>query len=154
MTTDVAVCAAEDNLMRAAELMRQRDCGVIPIVDAEQKLIGMLTDRDLTMAVVARNCKASDVKTGEIVRGRAVSCTPADKLEEVLRKMRKYQIKRLTAVGETGAVVGIVSISDILLAVRKDKDLKKKIQATLRAIFKPRPIVLREISSTYGDSPK
>lgn len=146
MKTDVAFCSAEDSLMKAAEIMLRRDCGIVPIVDADKKLIGMLTDRDLTLAVVARNRKASDVKTKEIIKGKAIFCAPGDNFEDALRKMRKHQIKRLAAIGENGELAGILSITDILLAVRKDKDLKKKIQATMKAIFKPRPIVLREIA--------
>lgn len=147
MKTDVAFCSAEDSLMKAAEIMLRRDCGIVPIVDADKKLIGMLTDRDLALAVVARNRKASDVQTKEVIKGKAISCAPDDNLEDVLRKMRKHQIKRLAAIGANGELAGILSITDILLSVRKDKDLKKKIQATMKAIFKPRPIVLREIAA-------
>lgn len=152
MKTDVGFCSAEDNLMKAAEIMLHRDCGVVPIVDENKQLIGMLTDRDLTLAVVARNRKASDIKTKEIIKGEAISCTPEDKLEDALRKMRKHQIKRLAAVGENGELLGILSITDILISVRKNKDLKKKVQATFKAIFKPRPIVLREVSDDNTDN--
>ncbi len=127
MKTDVGFCSTEDSLMRAAEVMRHRDCGVVPIVDTNEKLVGMLTDRDLCLAVVARNRKASDVKTEELLRGKAIVCAADDKVEDALRKMRKYQVKRLAAIGADGEVVGILSVTDVLqLAVRKDKKLKKK----------------------------
>ena len=148
MKTDVGFCSTEDNLMKAAEVMRARDCGIVPIVDENKKVVGMLTDRDLCLVVVARNRKASDVKTGELLDGKIIVCAAEDKLEDVLRKMRKYQIKRLAVAGRDGRLVGILSVNDILLAVRKDKDLKKKVYAALRAIVKPRPIVLREVSDT------
>ncbi len=148
MKIDVGFCSTEDNLMKAAEIMRFRDCGAVPIVDAENRVVGMLPDRDLCLAVVARNRKASDVKTGELLHGETIICAAEDKLEDVLRKMRKYQIKRLAAVGSGGELVGILSINDILLVVRKDKNLKKKVYATLKAIVKPRPIVLREVSDS------
>ncbi len=146
MKTDVGFCSADDNLMKCAEMMRRRDCGVVPVVDEEQRVIGMLTDRDLCLAVVARNRKASDVRTGDLIKGEAVVCAADDKIETVLRKMRKNQIKRLAVIGASGELVGILSVSDLLLGVRKDKNLKKKIYSTLKAIYKPRPIVLREIS--------
>ena len=145
MKSDVGFCAADDSLMRAAELMRSRDCGVVPVVDEEKRVVGMLTDRDLCLAVVARNRKASDVKCGELLGGRLIVCAPEDKLEDALRKMRKHQIKRLAAIGRSGEIVGILTVADVLLAVRKDKNLKKKIYATVRAISKPSPIVLREV---------
>jgi CBS domain-containing protein len=148
MKIDVGFCSTEDNLKKAAEVMRYRDCGVVPVVDAEHRVVGMLTDRDICLAVAARNRKASDVKTGELINGKAIVCSPDDKLEDALKKMRKHQVKRLAAVGGSGELAGILSVSDILLAVGKDKDLKKKIYAALKAIYKPRPIVLREIGKS------
>ena len=145
MKTDVAFCLAGDSLMKAAELMRSRDCGVVPVVDDENRVVGMLTDRDLCLAVVARNRKASDVKCIELMDGGAIVCATEDKLEDALKKMRKHQIKRLAVVGKSGEIVGILTVADVLLAVRKDKNLKKKVYATLQAIFKPQPIVLREV---------
>lgn len=149
MKTDVGFCSAEDNLMKTADIMRRLDCGVVPIVDEERRVVGMLTDRDICLAVAARNRKASDVKCKELINGEAViSCAADDKLEDALRKMRKNQIKRLAAVGEGGELVGILSVADVLPAVRRDKKLKKKVYATLEKISKPRPIVLREVSRT------
>ncbi len=145
MKTDVGFCAADDNLMKVASVMRQRDCGVVPIVDAEGKIIGVLTDRDLCLAIVARNRKASDVKAVDLINGAAIVCAGDDKIEMVLKKMKKNQIKRLAVVGETGEIVGILSVSDILLGVRKDKKLQKKIYSTLKSLAAPRPIVLKEI---------
>jgi CBS domain-containing protein len=153
MKTNVSFCSTEDSLMKAAEVMRHRDCGVVPIIDEDKKVVGMLTDRDLCLAVVARNRKASDVKTEELLPGKAIVCAADDKLEDALRKMRKYQVKRLAAVGADGELVGILSVTDVLqLAAGKDKKLKKKVYATLKAIFKPRPIVLREISVSKDNS--
>lgn len=146
MKMDVGFCLAEDSLMKAAEIMRHRDCGVVPIVDDERRVIGMLTDRDLCLAIVARNRKASDVQTKDLIRSEPIVCAADDKIESVLRKLRKNQIKRLAVVGAIGELVGIVSVSDILLGIRKDKNLKKKTYATLKAVAKPRSIVLREIS--------
>lgn len=144
MKTDVGFCSTEDNLKKTAEIMRFRDCGVVPIVDEEKRVVGMLTDRDICLAVAARNRKASDVKTKELMSRSVIVCSADDKLEDALRKMRKHQIKRLAAVGEAGELVGVLSVADVLLSVRKDKHLKKKVYATLEKISKPRPIVLRE----------
>jgi len=145
MKTDVGFCSAEDSLMKCGEMMRRMDCGAVPILDEERRVVGMLTDRDLCLAVVARNRKASDVRTGDLIKGAAVVCAADDKIESVLKNLRRNRIKRLPVIGAGGELVGIVSVSDILLGVRKDKNLKKKIYATLKAVAKPRPIVLREV---------
>lgn len=149
MKTHVGFCSAADNLMKAAEIMRRRECGAVPIVDERNRVVGMLTDRDVCLAVAARNRKASDVKCSELINGckTVVFCAAEDKLEDALRKMRKHQIDRLAAIGAGGELVGILSIGDVLPAARRDKKLKKKIYATLEKISKPRPIVLREKES-------
>ena len=147
MKTDVGFCSTEDNLKKTAEIMRHRDCGAVPIVDEENRVVGMLTDRDICLAVAARNRKASDVKNKELMSGSVIVCSAEDKIEDALRKMRKHQIKRLAAVGAGGELVGILSVSDVLLSIRKDKKLKKKIYLTLKKISEPRRIVLREISA-------
>ncbi|MCY7344791.1 MAG: CBS domain-containing protein [Pyrinomonadaceae bacterium] len=150
MKTDVAFCLTDDSLMKAADTMRMRDCGVVPIVDDARKAVGMLTDRDICLAIAARNRKASDVKTSELIKGKIIACFADDDLESALRKMRKYRVKRLAVVDTDNVLVGICSIADALLAVGKDKKLKKKIYTTIKSIVQPSPIVLREIGSGDG----
>ena len=147
MKIDVGACSTEDNLMKAAELMRVRDCGSIPLLDAEKKVVGMLTDRDICLAIASRNRKASDVKASDLPNNKAITCLAEDDLESALRKMRKHQIRRLAVVDKSHQLVGMLAISDVLLAVNKNKSLKKKIYSTLKAISQPKPIVLREINA-------
>lgn len=146
MKTDVVFCAPQDNLMKVAELMRLRDCGAIPIVDDKKAVVGILTDRDVCLAIAARNRKASDVKAEDLGKRKVVSCYAEDDLETALRRMRKYKIKRLVVVEKSGELAGILSIADFVLSVRKDKKLKKKIYAAIKSIAQPKPIVLREIA--------
>lgn len=146
MKTDVVFCAPQDNLMKVAEMMRLRDCGAIPIMDDKKTVVGMLTDRDVCLAIAARNRKASDIKAEDLGRRKVISCDAEDDLESALRKMQKYQIKRLVVIEKSGELAGILSIADFVLSVRKDKKLKKKIYAAIKRIAEPRPIVLREIA--------
>ncbi len=135
MKTDVGACSTEDSLMKAAEMMRVRDCGAIPLLDGERKkIVGILTDRDICLAIAARNRKASDVKTEDLGTRKVISCDAEDDLESALRKMRKYKIKRLIVIEKSGELAGILSIADLVLAVRKDKKLKKKIYAAIKKI--------------------
>ncbi len=146
MTTDIGFCHLEDSLTKAAEIMWQKDCGVVPLVDEENKVVGMITDRDICIAAATRNQKTSDIKAKEMIRGEVFSCAATDDIETALKKMRKYQLKRLPITDETGELVGILSIADILLRGRNDKKLRKRIYSTLKAISTSRPIVLKEIS--------
>ncbi len=147
MTTDIGFCNLEDSLTKAAEIMWQKDCGVVPLVDEENKAVGMITDRDICIAAATRNRKTSDIKAKEMINGEVFSCAATDDLETALKKMKKNQLKRLPITDENGELVGILSITDILLCKQKDKKLKKKIYSTLKAIGTTHPIVLKEISA-------
>ena len=105
----------------------------------------MLTDRDICFAAASAKGDISQMKIGEMLGAKIISCTSNDKVEDALKKMRKHQLKRLPVTAKNGEIVGILSTSDILLSARKNKKLKKKIYSTLEAIFQPRPIVLEEV---------
>ncbi len=146
MTTDVGVCLLEDTLTKAAEIMRQKDCGVVLVIDAENKVVGIITDRDICIAAAARKQSISQIKVKELTGGKVVCCSADDKIEDALKKMRKNQLKRLPVISKDGNLAGILSVTDVLISARKDKKLKKKVYSTLIAIFQPRPIVLQEVT--------
>ncbi|CAN5163687.1 CBS domain-containing protein [soil metagenome] len=146
MTKDVGFCQTKDKLTKAAEIMQRRDCGVVPVIDENEKVVGMITDRDICLAFADGNAKISQSKVEELMTTKVISCSADDKIEDALKKMRKNQLKRLVVTSKDGKLVGILSITDVLISVRKDKKLKKKIYSTLEAIFQPRPIVLQEVS--------
>jgi CBS domain-containing protein len=143
MTTDAGYCSAEENLTKAVEIMWQRDCGAVPVVDGEMKPVGMITDRDIAIAASSKNRKPSQIKITEIISNKIFTCLETDDAEEALRKMRRAKIKRLPVVGEDGALVGVISITDLILKAPK---LKKKVFSTVKAIGKPHAIVLREVA--------
>lgn len=146
MTKNVGFCQPEDKSTKAAEIMQQHDCGIVPVIDADEKVVGMITDRDICLALANETTKVSQLKVKKLMTTNIVACSVNDKIEDALRKMRKNQLKRLPVTGKNGELVGILSVTDVLISVRKDKKLKKNIYKTLESIFQPRPIVLREIS--------
>jgi CBS domain-containing protein len=143
MTADAGFCFAEENLSKAVQIMWQRDCGAVPIVDAEMKVVGMITDRDIAIAAGFRDQKTSEISIGEVIGNRVFTCSETEETEDVLKKMRRARVKRIPVTGENGALVGIVSIADLILKAPK---LKKKTYSTLKSIVKPRPIVLKQIA--------
>lgn len=146
MTQNVGFCQIKDTLSNAAEIMRQHDCGIVPVVDENEKVVGMITDRDICLAVADADSKISQIKVEKLMTPKIISCSADDKIEDALKKMRKKQIKRLVVTGKDGKLIGILSVTDVLISVRKDKKLKKQVYSTLEAIFQPRPIVLQEVS--------
>ena len=143
MTAEAGFCSADENLSKAVEIMWQRDCGAVPVIDGEMKVIGMITDRDIAVAVGSNSKTAGKIKIGEVIREKVITCFEKDDAEDALKKMRRAKVKRLPVVNENGALVGIISITDLMLKAPK---LKKKVFSTLKAIAKPRPIVLREVT--------
>jgi len=149
MTNDVGFCLLTDDLTKAAGVMRQRDCSIVPILDAEKRVVGVITDRDVGIAVASRDCKPSEIKVEDFCREKIIVCEPNEKINDALKKMRKNQIKRLPVTSQSGELVGIISLTDILSTTSKNKSknkkLRKKIISTLMGIGKPRPILLQEI---------
>ncbi|HEX8287792.1 MAG TPA: CBS domain-containing protein [Pyrinomonadaceae bacterium] len=145
MTVEVGFISPTDNLAQAAVIMWQRDCGVVPIVDGEGKIAGIVTDRDVCIAVGSRDLKASEIKAEEFCRETIVACAPEEKIKDALKKMSVNQVKRLPVVGQNGELVGIVSVGDILAAIGDDSKLRKKLFSALIEINKPRPITLLEV---------
>lgn len=146
MTSDVSFCQPSSTLAEAAMMMWQRDCGVVPVVDEQKKVVGMITDRDICMAVATKNRLASDILAAEIISGKVKSCSPNDDVETALKAMKKKQLRRLPVTSKDGVLLGIVSLSDIA-QTSKGKDLKKKLLKALREISAFRPPHLHEIAS-------
>ncbi len=146
MTKNVGFCQPEDKLTAAVEIMRRHDCGAVPVIDADEKVVGMITDRDICLAFADADARFTQSKVEKLMTTKTIVCSAGDKIEDALRKMRKNQLKRLPVTGKNGELVGILSVTDVLISVRKNKKLKKKIYSTLETIFQPRPIVLREVS--------
>lgn len=146
MTKDAVFCAPHDNLADAVRLMLRRDCGVLAVVDDEKKVIGIFTDRDISIAAATRDAHLAELKAEIFIRKKIVLCAPDEKIEQALRKMKKNRVKRLPVAGQDRVLVGMISIADVLSAAGKNKSLKKKIVSALKSISKPNPILLREIS--------
>ena len=113
MTSDLRTCAPETSAAAAAQLMWDADCGILPVVDAG-RLVGVITDRDLYIALATRNCLASELRVGDVTTGRVVTCEPEDDIHQVMEAMTAQRVRRLPVLGFGGAVIGIVSIDDVV----------------------------------------
>src|SRR6186997_1295126 len=109
MTTDVRTCSPDTNVGAAAALMLDADCGVLPVVDTEGKLVGVVTDRDMYIALATRNKRASQVTVGEVARKTVVTCGPEDDVHTALATMKEHRVRRLPVEGFGSTVMGVVS---------------------------------------------
>lgn len=123
MTPDPVTVTPDTNLAAAAALMLQADCGILPVMK-NGSLCGVVTDRDLFIALGTRNQPASAIKVGEVVTGRLYTCSPDDEVESVLETMREQAVRRVPVAGFGGTVLGMVSMNDIVLAVGAGKSVR------------------------------
>lgn len=118
MTSDPTRCSPTTTLDEVAKLMRQYDCGEIPIVDSSDKPIGVVTDRDIVCRIVAEGGNPA-AHTAEQCMTRPVVTVDADAtLEDVLATMEQHQIRRVPVVDDTGCCIGIIAQADVAMASR------------------------------------
>jgi CBS domain-containing protein len=102
--------------------MEEVGCGVLPVVDAGKRVIGMLTDRDICLAVAAKDCKPSEVLAREAIgnsgNSEVFACSADDDVSEALAVMGACQVRRLAVLDEAGCLDGVLSIDDIALVSR------------------------------------
>jgi len=116
MTKDPTCCVPSDTAERAAKIMRDADAGVVPIIENEQsrKVIGIVTDRDLCMNVVAEGRDPRATQVSEAMTTAVVSCSPQDSVDKATELMRENQIRRIPVVDEQHRLAGIVAMADIV----------------------------------------
>jgi len=112
MTVKPRTVKMGDSIVDAAKLMRGEDTGIAPVVDGD-RLVGVITDRDIAVRVVAEGRDPEATKVDEIASEDLVTVDPQQDLEEALRLMAQHQVRRLPVVEEDGRLVGIVSQADV-----------------------------------------
>jgi CBS domain-containing protein len=112
MTVRPRTVKTGDSIVEAAKLMKGEDSGIAPIVDGD-RLVGVLTDRDIAIRVVAEGRDPRETKVEEIASQNLVTVDPHQDLDEALRLMAKHQVRRLPVVEEDGKLVGIVAQADV-----------------------------------------
>jgi CBS domain-containing protein len=117
MNPKAEACAPADNLSVAAGVMWRNDCGVVPVVDGERRITGIITDRDICMAAATRGRLAAQITVGEVQSGKVSTCSPGDDVRAALRVMEENQVRRLPVVDGGGALVGMLSLHDVMRRV-------------------------------------
>lgn len=135
MTAAVECCTPEDTAQKSAEIMKNADTGVVPVLAAENdpKVIGIVTDRDLCLGVVAAGRNPRDVHVKDCMTGRVVACRPEDDVRRVADMMADNRVRRMPVVDNDGGIVGIVSLADIT----HDGKMASKSGEALREISEP-----------------
>ena len=120
MTSNPRTVDPSTPVIEAARTMKDQDVGPIPIVDGDT-LVGIVTDRDIVLRVVAEGRDPQSTKVGEIASRDLVTVDPQQDLDEALRLMAKHQVRRLPVVEEDGRLVGIVAQADVARELGDEK---------------------------------
>jgi CBS domain-containing protein len=113
MTQDPRSIGASASVVEAARLMREQHIGSLPVTE-DERLVGMITDRDITTRVVAESAVPETTSVGDVYSRELISVEPDSDLDEALQLMARHQVRRLPVV-ENGRLVGVVAQADIAL---------------------------------------
>lgn len=114
MVTKVQACRPDTNLAAAAALMWEADCGILPVAEQDGKVIGLITDRDICIALGTRNRLPSDLTVGEVISPKVHACGPDNDVKTALETMRNARVRRLPVVSKDGLLQGILSLDDVV----------------------------------------
>jgi CBS domain-containing protein len=137
MTRDPACCTPDSTARDAATLMRDHDCGSIPVVEdlRQKRLVGTVTDRDLAVRGLAEG-RGPETPVLELMTDDPVTCVPEDEVEDLRQVMVQELVRRVPVVDEDGALVGIVAQADI--AREEGAATDREVGRIVEAISEPR----------------
>jgi CBS-domain-containing membrane protein len=149
MSHPAVTCPAASTLDHAARLMWEFDCGIIPVVDDEGRLTGVITDRDICMAAYTQGRPIATIPVTTAMASHAVAVHGDDVIEQAEELMRENQIRRLPVLDGNGRPIGLVSMNDLarLAAQARKSGVDRELVRTLAAVCKPRektPVSARE----------
>jgi len=117
MTKKPVCCLPDDMATKAAQLMKSEHVGSIPVIENEetQKLVGIVTDRDLTIRILAEGLDAKSTKVETVMARKVVTCSAEDDLQKVVDAMSKYQLRRIPVVDDDNKILGIIAQADVAM---------------------------------------
>lgn len=121
MTENPICCFPDDTVIMVAQLMKIKDIGAVPVIENEtsRKLVGIVTDRDLTLEVVANGRDPATARVKDVMTPNVLTCHANDDVHKVLDAMTGYQLRRIPIVDSEDQIVGIISQADV--ATRLDQ---------------------------------
>ena len=118
MTRDVKIASPSDSLQQAAQLMEQEDFGSLPVGEND-RLVGMLSDRDIAIRAVAQGLSPTDCTVGDVMSSEVKYVFDDESIEDAAKMMGKLQVRRLPVLNHDKRLVGIVSLGDLALSKAK-----------------------------------
>jgi CBS-domain-containing membrane protein len=139
MTLGVVTVYPWETVEHAAHLMGRCNCGLLPVVDNNRRLIGIVTDRDIALRIVARGIDPRRTRVGECMSEALYTCHEYDSIESCMRRMARHQLRRLPVVDDYDRVIGIISQGDLawLASMHPGHGNRRAVADMVRAISEP-----------------
>jgi CBS domain-containing protein len=130
MTRNPACCLPADAVSKAAQRMKKENVGSIPVIETEQskKLIGIVTDRDIALKVVADGRDANSTKVADVMTHKVITCHVDDDLQKAVDAMAEHQLRRMPVVDNENKIVGIISQADVATRTNKPAETAKMVK--------------------------
>lgn len=140
MTKDPVCCLPNDSVAKVAELMKHENIGSIPVIENKQtqRLVGILTDRDLALTIVAEGRDARSTKVEAVMTRKLVTCLANDDLQKALDAMAEHQLRRIPVVDNDNQILGIIAQADVATRV----DELEKTGEMVKEISQDRPFAI------------
>lgn len=114
MTSDPYFCRPETNLGTAVEYMWDGNCGFLPVLEKDGKMAGVITDRDICIALGTRNRLPGEISVGEVMSRKVFACFANDDIHIALQRMQEGEVRRLPVTAQDGSLAGVISLDDVL----------------------------------------
>lgn len=132
MTSDPVCVRPEDSAETAAKLMRSQHVGPVPVVDHRNRLVGIVTDRDLAIKVVAEGRNPQITKVAEVMSRDPYTGRPGADVEQVIQTMEEHQVRRVPIVDQDRRLIGIVSQADVATRMRQPAKVAEAVEEISR----------------------
>ncbi len=130
MTPSPSCCRADVTVDQVAELMKRDDVGLIPVVsDKSQKLVGVITDRDIAVKVVANHRDPMSTIVSEVMTEDPICCRPQESAEALMELMASNQVRRIPIVDDRGVIMGIVAQADLATRLGRPEQTGQVVEA-------------------------
>jgi len=135
MTNNLTCCVPNDFVHTVAQSMKVHDVGAMPVVNShdENKLIGIVTDRDLALKVVGEGLDARKTTVEHVMSRKMVVCQSEDNWQLALDAMAQHQLRRIPVVDDQGCIVGIIAQADVAIRTKKPEATAKVVEEISRA---------------------
>jgi CBS domain-containing protein len=141
MSQPAITCSPNDTLNTATRLMWENDCGVLPVVNDNGQLVGMVTDRDVCMSAYTQGKALCEIAVSSAMAKQVFSCHPRDAVAAAEELMSKAQVRRMPVVDDANHPIGVLSLNDIArnaASAGQADGLDHEVVQTLAAICQPR----------------